>query len=88
MPIDKTNEVVLKQIKEKYGDQIDKYEYEVWKEAYLGRPPSGGFCTGMTRYRKCFKVSYVKLKDGTRIPVGSGCLIQILLIISIFIFIL
>ena len=32
MPTDKTNEIVLKQIQEKYGDQIEKFEYKVYKK--------------------------------------------------------
>lgn len=78
MPIDDTNEIALKQLQEKYGDQIYKFEYEVRKRPYLGKEPKGAFCSGMTRYRKHIKVTHVVLKDGSRIPVGgTGCLVVI-----------
>jgi len=69
---DRTNNIALEKIKDEYGDQIEKYEYKVWKEAYLAKPPAKAFCAGFTRYRKCFKVTHVKLKDGRSIPVASS----------------
>jgi hypothetical protein len=93
MPTDETNEPALQKLKDQYGDQIEKFEYEVRKKPYLGKEPKGAFCCGMTRYRKVYKVSHVVLKDGTRIPVGSvGCLVRMITIlvtsISILIFII
>ena len=90
MPIDRTDETALKELTDKYGDQIEKYEYQTWKEPYLAKEPKGAFCCGMTRYRKYFKVSHIKLKNGTRIPVGAGCLIRVMtfLILSSLIFII
>jgi len=84
MPTDKTNKIALKQIQDKYGDQIERFEYKVYKKPYLAKEPKGAFCTGMTRYRKYYKVTHVILKDGTRIPIdGIGCLISIMMIILI-----
>ena len=83
MPIDKTNEQSLQKLKQKYGDQIEKLEYETWKQPFLGKEPKGAFCCGMTRYRKYFKVSHIKLKDGSRIPVGTGCLTELIIILVI-----
>ncbi len=83
MPTDETNEIALQKLKDLYGDQISKYEYEVRKKPFLGKEPKGAFCTGMTRYRKYFKVSHIKLKDGSRIPVGTGCLTELIIILVI-----
>jgi len=84
MPTDDTNEIALQKLKDQYGDQIEKYEYEVTKKPYLGKEPKGAFCCGMTRYRKHYKVSHVVLKDGSRIPVGGvGCLVRVIVIIMI-----
>ncbi|MCK9331177.1 MAG: hypothetical protein M0Q94_14975, partial [Candidatus Cloacimonetes bacterium] len=83
MPTDETNEIALQKLKDLYGDQISKYEYEVRKAPFLGKEPKGAFCTGMTRYRKYFKVSHIKLKDGSRIPVGTGCLTELIIILVI-----
>lgn len=77
--IDKTDYNALENLKKVYKDQIVDYKYKVWKEAYLDKPPRGAFCTGITRYRKCMKVTHVVLNDGRLIPVGgsdtNGCLI-------------
>jgi len=84
MPTDETNEPALQKLKDQYGDQILKYEYEVRKKPYLGKEPKGAFCCGMTRYRKVYKVSHIVLKDGRRIPVGGvGCLIRIIVAFTI-----
>lgn len=94
MPTDETNNYALHKLKQKYGDQIERYEYEVRKKPYLAKEPKGAFCTGMTRYRKVYSVSHVVLKDGRRIPVGvgMGCLIGVMIVIlipvSIFIFLI
>lgn len=79
MPTDKTNDQALQKLQMQHGDQIEKFEYETWKEPFLGKEPRGAFCSGMTRYKKAYRVSHVVLKDGTRIPVGGmGCLVGIL----------
>jgi len=83
MPIDETDEIALKKLQEKYGNQIENFEYEVRKAPFLGKEPKGAFCCGMTRYRKYFKVSHIKLKDGSRIPVGTGCLTELIIILVI-----
>lgn len=93
MLTDKTNEIALQKLKDQYGDQIFKYEYEFRKKPYLGKEPKGAFCCGMTRYRKVYKVSHIVLKDGSKIPVGSvGCLVRIIIIVltsmEVFIFII
>ena len=86
MPIDRTNEIALQRLKEEYGNQIEKFEYEVWKQPYLSKEPKGAFCTGMIRYRKHYKVSHVVLKDGRKIPVGgNGCLIGIIVMVLILV---
>lgn len=82
MPTDDTNEIALQKLKDQYGDQIEKYEYEVKKKPYLARESKGAFCCGMTRYRKCIKVSHIVLKDGTRIPVGTGCLVRVIVVFT------
>jgi hypothetical protein len=86
MPIDKINHDALKSLHAKYGDQIDHYEYEVWKESYLAPPPPKSFCQGMTRYRKAYRVKYVVLKDGTKVWVNQsdfnvGCVVIVILLI-------
>jgi len=93
MPTDKTNNDALERLKAKYGDDIVGYEYKAWKESYLAPPPPRSFCQGMTRYRKCFKVTHVKLKDGSKIPVEDslgdfGCLMWIVIGGVVFLIIL
>ncbi|OEH86213.1 hypothetical protein BHU72_11800 [Desulfuribacillus stibiiarsenatis] len=93
MPIDKTDEKAFAQIKEMYGNDIVEYKYKTWKEQYLGKAGPTAFCTGITRYRKCYKVSHVILRDGRKIPVRytpsgeeiKGSVIAIL-VISIILF--
>jgi|GEM_PF-7123951 len=84
--IDRTDYNALENLKKIYKDQIVDYKYKVWKEAYLAPPPKKSFCTGITRYRKCIKITHVILKDGRYIPVGgSGCLIYLIMIILIIV---
>ena len=87
MPIDETDKIAFQKLKDLYGDQIEKYDYEVYKKPYLSKEPKGAFCTGIIRYKKYYKVSHVVLKDGRKIPVGNGigCLPNILMIIVMII---
>ena len=71
MPIDKTNKQALNQLVQKYKDEIIEYEYKHWKESYLAPPPPRSYAQSMLRYRMCYKVEYIKLKDGRRIKVGG-----------------
>jgi len=71
MPIDKTNKKALTKLQEQYKDEIIEYEYKHWKESYLASPPPRSFAQSMTRYRMCYKIEYIKLKDGKRIKVGG-----------------
>lgn len=73
MPTDKTNKQALNQLIEKYKDDIIEYEYKHWKESYLASPPPRSYAQSMLRYRMCYKVEYIKLKDGRRIKVGGLC---------------
>jgi len=74
MPIDKTNKQVLNQLVQQYKDDIIGYEYKHWKESYASSPPRNSFCSGMIRYRNCFKVTYLVLKNGDRIPINVSLL--------------
>jgi len=99
MPIDKTNKQALTQLQEKYNDQIIEYEYKHWKESYLAPPPPRSFAQSMLRYRMCYKVEYIILKDGSKIKVGGllngvedsqndnpiGCLVVLLMGFFIFV---
>mgnify|MGYP000861113097 FL=1 len=100
MPTDKTNKQALNQLQEKYKDEIIEYEYKHWKESYLAPPPPRSYAQSMLRYRMCYKVEYIKLKDGRRIKVGGllngvedsedngiGCFV-VLIFIGLLIFIL
>lgn len=83
--IDKTDASRLAQLQHTYNGKIADYKYKVWKEAYLAKPPKGAFCIGITRYRKCCKITHIILKDGRKISLGaSGCLNSLLLIFSAF----
>jgi len=71
MPIDKTNRNALNQLVEQYKDEIIEYKYKYWRESHQAPPPPKSFAQGMTRYRMCYKVEYIKLKDGRRVKVGG-----------------
>jgi hypothetical protein len=71
MPIDKTDKQLLEQLIQKYKDEIIEYEYKHWKESYLAPPPPRSYAQSMLRYRMCYKVEYIKLKDGSKIKVGG-----------------
>lgn len=71
MPTDKTNKKALTKLQEQYKDEIIEYEYKHWRESYLATPPSRSFAQSMLRYRMCYKIEYIKLKDGRRIKVGG-----------------
>lgn len=93
MPTDKTNHDILNQLIEKYKDDIVEYEYKHWKESYLAPPPPRSYAQSMLRYRMCYKVEYIILKDGTRIKVdyapmsNGGMLIFFIISILLAIFI-
>lgn len=92
MPTDKTNHIALNQLKEQYKDEIVEYEYKHWRESYQAPPPPRSYAQGMTRYRYCYKVDYIKLKDGRRIKVadnldGVGWFIIMIFIILILVYI-
>ena len=101
MPTDKTNKQALTQLTQKYKDEIIEYEYKHWKESYLAPPPPRSYAQSMLRYRMCYKVEYIILKDGRRIKVGGllsgvedsednngiGCFV-VLIFIGLLIFIL
>ena len=71
MPIDKTNKQALNQLIEKYKDEIIEYEYKHWKESYLASPPPRSYAQSMLRYRMCYKIEHIKLKDGRKVKVGG-----------------
>ena len=71
MPTDKTNKQALNQLIEKYKDDIIEYEYKHWKESYLASPPPRSYAQSMLRYRMCYKIEYIKLKDGRKVKVGG-----------------
>lgn len=82
--IDKTNYKLIEDIKRRYNQEVVDKKYKVWKEAYLAQAPKRAFCTGMTRYRKVFKITHVKLEDGTWVSVSTntiGCLVFIVVVI-------
>jgi len=91
MPIDKTNKKALTKLQEQYKDDIIEHEYKHWKESYLAPPPPRSYAQSMLRYRMCYKVEYIKLRDGSKIKVGglghgikissaeTGCLVEIIM---------
>lgn len=92
MPTDKTNHTILNQLVEQYKDEIIEYEYKHWKESYLAPPPPRSYAQSMLRYRMCYKVEYIKLKDGRRLKVsdnldGVGWFIIMIFIISILVYV-
>jgi len=91
MPTDKTDHAALNQLVEQYKDDIIEHEYKHWKESYLAPPPPRSYAQSMLRYRMCYKIEYIKLKDGSKIKVGglshgvrissagTGCLVEIIM---------